>query len=147
MSPSSFIEGIAEDALAPIGQVGGVLLVKAAWLLLALASIGVGAAFLTSALYIVVVEWLGRTEALLVVGGLYLAVATTCATFAFAQHQIGAPAAKRAAPAESKASGKAEGVAGEARPTTAGLALATAGGHESTEAREPGTGPVLDRRA
>jgi hypothetical protein len=145
MSPRSLFEGIAEDAVAPIGQVGGALLVKAALLLLALVGVGVGAAFLTSALFIVVVEWLGRIEALLVVGGLYLAVAITFATFVFSQDQVGAPAAKRSATPKSEAAGKADGAASVAR--TASLALATAGAGESTEARESGTGPALDRLA
>lgn len=133
--------------MAPIGQIGGVLLVKAALLLLALVGVAVGAAFLTSALYLVVVDWLGRIEALLVVGGLYLAVAITFATFVLAQDQVGAPAAKRVAGPESTASGRAEGAAGVAQAKTARPSPATAGTRESTEVRESGTGPALDRLA
>lgn len=82
MATRSLIEGIAENAVAPIGQIGGELLAKAALLLMALIGVGAGAAFLTAALYTVLVEWLGRLEALLAVGGIYLALAAALAVAA-----------------------------------------------------------------
>lgn len=86
MAAKSLIEGIASDAAAPIGQIGGQLLVKATLLALLLASSAVAAIFLTAALYCVMEQSMGRLEALLGIGVFYLAIAVG---FAVALSQSG----------------------------------------------------------
>jgi hypothetical protein len=101
MAPRSFIENIAEEAVAPIGQVGGILLVKAALIFLASVGVAVGAAFLTWALYITIDESFGSLAALLVVGGLYIILAGSVAAIVVSQDARLAHAPERAGPKNS----------------------------------------------
>ncbi len=83
MAVKSLIEGIAEDATAPIAQIGGRLIVTAALSALAIVSAAAAAVFLTSALYTTVERVFGGLEAMLAVGGLYLVVAAGFAVAVF----------------------------------------------------------------
>lgn len=142
MAARSLIGGIAEQAAAPIGQIGSQLIVKATFVVLSLAGLAVGAVFLTSALYAAIEQWLGSFEAMLVVGGLYVALAVVFAIAAFV-HGHGRSAAGGPEQAVSGSEDDAESAPlVESGRTTEALGIGAIPG-----SRELGTGHALDRIA
>lgn len=82
MAARSILEGIAEDAAAPIGHIGARLLVKGAFVASAVAAFCVAVIFFTWALYIVVEQWAGKLGALTVIGALFLVAGAALAASA-----------------------------------------------------------------
>lgn len=139
MALKSLIEGLAEDAIEPIGQMGGELLVEAFLLLIVLASAIVGTTLLTFAAYAVLVAWSDELTALLVLGGIFLAVATIVGALAFSRRYVSRAAAPAAGSDHAPREARLPPIAG------AGLAQSAMSGAAAGDARDRGPEQVRDQ--
>jgi hypothetical protein len=140
MALKSLLEGIAEDATAPIMKVGAALIVKATLSMLALTSAVAAAVFLTSAFHMLMEHLFGPLEALLAVGGLYLVITLAFALGFFLRERTSARE-----PADvTRFSGMAQSGIGEA-PTAAAVPAAAA--RPASAPAESETARALDRFA